>query len=125
MFENLTIFGNYTYRKTDYDSKDVLADAILLELSPKHKANLSIRYRLFKKTLLTSDIRYMGERETEGDLYTLDDFITVDVGIEQKLFKKVSVRAYAVNIFGEEYQEIHGYPMSDHIYGVNLKMIFF
>jgi len=124
-FEKLIMFGNYTYRKTDYDKEEVLADAILLELAPEHKANLSIRYRLFEKTLLTSDIRYTGERKTEGDIYKLDDFIIVDAGIEQQIFKKVTVRAYAGNIFGEEYQEVYGYPMPEHIFGVNVKMIFF
>lgn len=123
--DKLTLFGNYTYRKTEYDEKDILADAILLELAPEHKANLSIRYRLFEKTMLTTDIRYTGERKTESEIYTLDAFTTVDVGIEQKLIENVTLRAYAVNLFGEEYQEVYGYPMPDQIYGVNVKMTFF
>ena len=122
--KNLTLFGNYTYRKTNYDQEDILADAILLELSPEHKANLSIRYRLSETLLTTSDIRYMGERKTEGDFYTLDDFITVDIGVEWKLLKNITLHGYVNNLFGENYQEIYGYPMPDQTYGVNLKMTF-
>lgn len=122
--EKLTLFGNYTYRKTEYDDDDLLADAVLLELAPEHKVNLGIRYRLFEKTLLTSDIRYMGKRESEGKIYTLDAFTTVDVGIEQELFGNTTVHVYANNIFGEEYQEVYGYPLPEHVYGVNLKMTF-
>lgn len=122
--EKLTLFGNYTYRKTEYDNDDLLADAVLLELAPEHKANLGIRYQLFEKTLLTSDIRYMGKRESEGKVYTLDAFTTVDVGIQQKLFSNTRVLVYANNIFGEEYQEVYGYPLPEHGYGVNVKITF-
>lgn len=125
VLKNVTLFGNYTYRETDYDESDILASAVLLEIAPEHTVNLSSRYRLFEKTLLTTDIRYMGERKTEGDIYTLDDVILVDVGVEQQLFKNITLHAYANNIFGEKYQEVYGYPLPEHIYGVNVKMMFF
>lgn len=124
-FKKLTLFGNYTYRETKYDSEDLLEDAILLKLAPKHKANLGLRYRLFPKTLLTSDIRYVGERESEGNIYSLDDFTTVDFGLEQKLFGNMTVHVYANNILREDYQEVYGFPMPKDTYGVNVKMTFF
>jgi outer membrane receptor protein involved in Fe transport len=124
-FEKLNVFGNYTYRETDYDAKDLLADAILLTLAPKHKVNVGIRYRLFPDTLLTSDVRYMGKRESEGDIHTLDDFITVDMGVEQKLFKNTTLRVYATNIFGENYEEVYGFQMPGVVLGVNLKLALF
>jgi outer membrane receptor protein involved in Fe transport len=123
--DKLTLFGNYSFRKTQYDEEKILADAILLELAPEHKANLSIRYRLLPKTLLTSDIRYIGERKTEGEIYNLDAFTTVDLGIEQKLFENVTLHGYVANILGEEYEEVYGYPMPEQVYGINVKMTFF
>ncbi|MBT8341999.1 MAG: TonB-dependent receptor [Desulfatitalea sp.] len=123
--DKLTLFGNYSYRKTEYDEEKILADAILLELAPEHKANLCIRYRLFPKTLWTSDIRYTGERKTEGAIYTLDAFITVDAGVEYELFENVKLRGYIVNLFGEAYEEVYGYPMPAQVFGVNLKMTLF
>lgn len=124
-FDKLTLFGNYTYRKTRYDDEDLLAEAILLTLAPEHKANLGVRYRLFPDTLLTSDIRYMGKRESEGNIYTLDEFITVDAGVEQKIFKNTTVHVYVNNIFREKYQEVYGYPMPREVFGVNVKVTFF
>lgn len=124
-FEKLTVFGNYTYRETDYDRRDLLADAVLLTLAPKHKANLGLRYRLLEGTLLTSDIRYMGKRESEGNLYTLDAFTTVDMAVEHELTGNMTIRVYGSNIFQESYQEVYGYPMPEGTYGVNLKVSFF
>jgi iron complex outermembrane receptor protein len=123
--EKLTLFGNYTYRETSYESSDLLADAVLLTLAPRHKANLGLRYRLFPKTLLTSDIRYMGERESEGNIYTLDDFLTMDISVQQELTEKISLRVYGSNIFSESYQEVYGYEMPGDTYGINIKMTFF
>ncbi|SDU46536.1 TonB dependent receptor [Desulfobacula phenolica] len=122
--KKVTLFGNYTFRQINYDQEDILADAILLELSPEHKANLSIRYKMFENTRLTSDIRYVGERKTEGNVYNLDDFITVDVGIEQTLFKKIALRAYISNLFGEKYQEVYGYPLPEQTFGIRVKVTF-
>lgn len=124
-FKKLNVFGNYTYRESEYDSEDLLADAILLELAPRHKANLSVRYRLMEDTLLTGDIRYLGKRESEGEIYTLDDYTTVDVGVEQKLFANTTVHFYATNILREKYQEVYGYPMPRDAYGVHVTTTFF
>ena len=125
VFERLSLFGNYTFRETDYDKDDILADAVLLQLAPKHKANLSARYKWLDNTLLTADIRYMGERKTEGDVYTLDAFTLVDVGVEQRLGANTTIHAYAGNIFGESYEEVYGFPMPKHTFGINIKMTFF
>ena len=123
-FDRLTVFGNYTYRETEYDEDDVLADAQLLEIAPKHKANLGLRFKLFEKTMVTSDIRYVGKRESEGDVYTLEAFTTTDIGIQQELFENASLRCYVNNVFGENYQEVYGYPMPDQVFGGSLKIVF-
>jgi iron complex outermembrane receptor protein len=124
-FDRLTVFGNYTYRETDYDREDLLADAVLLTLAPKHKAGMGLRYRFLTGTLLTSDIRYMGKRESEGNIYTLDAFTTVDVAVEHELTKSITLRVYGSNIFRETYQEVYGYSMPKDTYGVNLKVTLF
>jgi outer membrane cobalamin receptor len=124
-FEKLTAFGNYSYRKTSYKKRDLLADAVLLTLAPEHKANLGVRYRLFPSTLLTSDIRYMGKRESEGNIYSLDDFVTMDVSIDHEFSKNFTMRVYGSNLFREDYEEVYGYPMPKDTYGVNFKLTFF
>lgn len=122
--DKLTLFGNYTYRETDYDPSKILAEAILLNITPKHKANLGIRYSLFDNTLITSDIRFIGERKTEGNIMNLDSFTTVDLGFQQIYSKNIVLRVYAANILGEDYQEVYGFPMPGLTYGVNLRMEF-
>ena len=122
--DRLTFFGNYTYRKTSYDDKDLLAKAILLDIAPEHKANLGVRYGLWAKTLATTDIRYVGKRESEGDVYTLDDFVTVDVGLEYRIRENFTAHVFVGNVLDEDYQEIYGYPMPGRVYGVSLKATF-
>jgi outer membrane receptor protein involved in Fe transport len=124
IFNNLTLFGNYSYRKTDYDPAKILAEAILLKITPKHKANLGLRYSLFNNTLLTSDIRYVGERKSEGDVMNLDSFITVDVGLQHSYTNNIILRVYATNILDKKYQEVYGFPMPGVGCGVNLKLVF-
>ena len=132
--DKLTFFGNYTYRKTDYDEEDLYhskadgtelgATPILLQIAPEHKANLGLRYHLWAKTLGTTDIRYVGKRESEGNVYTLDDFITVDLGVEYQFRENLTAHFFVGNVLGEEYQEIYGYPMPERVYGVSVKAAF-
>lgn len=127
LFDKLVIFGNYSYREMNYD-KGALPSAFLLDLPPKHKANLGLRYRLLKDTLITSDLRYVGERKSEGG-YTFDEYFIMDLGIEQTFFKKakfgpLKILAFVNNLFGESYQEVYGYPMPYQTFGVQVKFTF-
>jgi len=124
-FEKLTVFGNYSYRRTSYDKREMLEEAVLLTLAPEHKANLGLRYRLFPSTMLTSDIRYVGERESEGNVYTLDAFWTTDMSIDHEFSKNFSMRVYGTNLFREDYEEVYGFPMPRDTYGVNFILTFF
>ena len=124
LFEKLTLFGNYSYRKSHYDPAKLLAEAILLNITPEHKANLGIRYSLFNNTLITSDIRFVGERKTEGNVMNLDSFTTVDLGLQHAYSENIVIRVYATNIFNKDYQEVYGFPMPGLSYGVNLKITF-
>ncbi|MDY6970721.1 MAG: hypothetical protein SV775_00165, partial [Thermodesulfobacteriota bacterium] len=86
----------------------------------------------FENTLITTDLRYVGERKSEGG-YDLDDFFTADLGIEQNLnlgiwqgvISKTKLLIYANNIFEENYEEVYGYPMPDRVFGVSLTVTFF
>jgi len=98
-------------------------DAILLDLPPKHKANIGIRYRMADNMLITSDLRMVGQRKSEAG-YTLSGYTTCDVGIEYSFPKNIKVMLYGNNIFGESYQEIYGYPMPDQTVGVNIILSF-
>jgi len=123
LFDKLGLFGNYTYRDMDRQETD-LPVVFWLNLPPKHKFNIGLRYRLLKNTLLTCDLRYVGERESEGS-FSMDDYFTTDLGLEQTLFKRAKILFYVNNLFGENYQEVYGYPMPDQTYGVQVKLTLF
>lgn len=123
LFNKLGLFGNYTYRGMNRDETD-LPVVFWLNLPPKHKFNIGLRYRLLKDTLLTCDLRYVGERKAQGG-FSMNDFLTTDLGIEQTLFKKAKILFYANNLFGENYEEVYGYPMPDQTHGVQVKLTFF
>ncbi len=123
LFDKLNLFGNYSFREMDKDKTD-LPVVFWLNLPPKHKANLSLRYTLFKDTLLTFDCRYVGRRESEGS-YTMDEYFVSDVGIEHTFLDDIKILFYANNILGENYEELYGYPMPDQVLGMQVKMSFF
>ena len=107
LFEKMTLFGNYSYRKTDYDPSKIIKEAILLELAPEHKANLGIRYNLFDSTMITSDIRFVGDRKSEGNIMDLGSFTTVDMGLQHIYSKNIALSVYASNILNKKYQEFY------------------
>lgn len=123
-FDKLVVFGNYTFREANYSKEEDLPSAFLLDLPPKHKANLNFRYPILKDTMLTADLRYMGKRKSEGG-YTINDYFVTDVGMKYTLMKYATIRVYANNVFGEKYEEVYGYPMPDQVFGVRLELTFF
>ena len=122
LFNKLGLFGNYTYRGMNREETE-LPVVFWLDLPPKHKFNIGLRYRLLKDSLLTCDLRYVGKRKC-GD-FTNDDFFITDVGIEQTIFKKLKVLLYVNNLFGENYEEVYGFPMPGQTYGVQVKLALF
>lgn len=123
-FDKLVAFGNYTFREANYSEEVGLPPAYLLDLPPKHKANLNFRYPILKDTMLTTDLRYMGKRKSEGG-YTINDYFVTDVGIKYTPWKNTTIRVYANNVFGEKYEEVYGYPMPDQVFGARLELTFF
>lgn len=120
--DRLSLFGNYSYRESDYDLGGLPA-AFLLQLAPKHKANIGARYRLFEDILLSSDLRYVGRRQAEGGS-TMSEYFLTDVGIEYTVFEQVKIRMFANNIFGENYEEVYGFPQPDQTFGISVQVTF-
>ncbi len=122
IFGKLDIFGNYSYRKSEYDKSSFPASQHL-DLPPKHKANMGLRYPLFVNTLITSDLRYVGERKSEGGK-DLKEYFVMDAGLEQKLPKGLVVSVFVNNLFGQNYQEVYGFPMPKQTFGIRAKLSF-
>lgn len=117
--EKLTLFGNYSYLKNEFSKDEDLPDAILLELPPRNKGKLSIRYSLPADMRLASDIKFIGERKSEGG-YALDRYATVNFSLEKKIAGKFAVRAFINNLFDAEYEQVYGYPSPHRTYGIRL-----
>ncbi|MDY6853272.1 MAG: TonB-dependent receptor [Thermodesulfobacteriota bacterium] len=122
LFDKLGLFGNYTYLENEVDETD-LPITFWVDIPPRHKGNLGLRYWLKGNILLTCDVRYVGKRKSE-DGYTLDDFMITDIGIQYTcLENKAKLLGYVNNVFGENYLEVYGYPMPRQIFGFQLKYI--
>lgn len=122
-FKKLNIFGNYTYIDNHVDDTG-LPITFWVDMPPKHKVNLGLRYNFRSDLMFTGDIRYVGKRKSEGG-FDLDSFIVTDIGLQYSfLSNKAKFQIYINNLFGEEYQEVYGYPMPEQTFGASLKYSF-
>ncbi len=122
-FDTINIFGNYTYLENKVDETD-LPDSFWVDVPPKHKANLGVRYDLMKDLMATCDMRYVGVRKSEGG-YDMDSYFITDVGMQYTfLSDKAKLLVYVNNLFGENYQEVYGYPMPKQTIGAQIKYTF-
>ena len=112
----------YVYQEYDADKTGFEADwsYYLPALLPKHKVKLLARYNVWPEGWLELSSRYVGGRDSQRGP-ELDDYITVDVGIEQK-FKffgsEWTASAFINNVTGTDYQEQAGFEMPKYIWGV-------
>jgi iron complex outermembrane receptor protein len=129
LYENLHIFGNYTYQTTKkdgdiLDTNEVSSDK-LVEL-PEHKANLGLSYRAKNGAILDLTARYRGDRQDLGTWIRnwgkkdatpvdVDDFVTVDLNFSYPIFNgeraSGTIRLGVENLFDEDYEEVYGFPM--------------
>ncbi len=122
-FKNYNIFGNYTYIDNRVDESG-LPVTFWVDVPPKHKGNLGVRYHLKADLMLTGDMRYVGERKSEGG-FDMDSYIITDVGLQYTfLSDKAKLLIYVNNLFGENYQEVYGYPMPKQTIGTQIKYTF-
>ncbi len=117
---------SYTYQEQDAESTGFEEEwtYYLPALLPRHKVKLLAGYRLWKDGWLRLSSRYVGERKAQkGE--TLDEYVTIDLGFEQK-FKlgktEYSAAVYLNNAAGTGYEEQAGYEMPKHVWGFQLSM---
>lgn len=122
-FDKYNIFGNYTFIDNHVDESG-LPVTFWVDVPPKHKGNLGVRYHLKADLMLTGDMRYVGERKSEGGS-DMDSYIITDVGLQYTfLSDKAKLLIYVNNLFGENYQEVYGYPMPKQTIGTQIKYTF-
>lgn len=122
-FEKFNVFGNYTYINNSVD-KTGLPVTFWVDVPPKHKANMGVRYHLKQDLMLTGDMRFVGDRKSEGG-YDMDSYIVADIGLQYTfLSDKAKLLIYVNNLFGESYQEVYGYPMPKQTIGTQVKYTF-
>jgi len=119
--EKLTVFGNYSYLKNTYSKDASLPYAVLLELPPRNKGKLSIRYALPAKIRLLSDIKFIGRRGTEGG-YVLDRYALADISLEKSIAGKMMLSVFMNNATGMDYQQVYGYPAPGKTFGIRLQV---
>jgi outer membrane receptor protein involved in Fe transport len=119
--EKLTLFGNYSYLKNEYDRNPSLPYAMILELPPRNKGKLSVRYDLPLKTRFASDIKFVGERMSEGG-FTLDRYALADISFERDLANRLTAGFFVNNLFSADYQQVYGYPAAGTSFGFRIQM---
>jgi outer membrane receptor protein involved in Fe transport len=118
--EKLVIFGNYTNLGRNYDKDAKLPAAILLELPPKNKVNVNLRYSLPWKTRLAFDLKAIGERKSEGG-FGLGRYSTSDISLEKTFENKITAGFFVNNMFGMDYQPVYGFQAPGRTFGIRLQ----
>ena len=124
--KQLSIFGNYTYKANDVEEDDPQKlQGFWINLPPRHSVKLSFRYPLSDSVLLSWDQRYSDHRRSENG-YSLGTYTTSDMGLQYSFYhNKAKLITYVGNLFGENYEEVYGYPMARQTFGATLKYTFF
>ena len=124
--KDLTIYGNYTYIASRVKEDDPRKLTLFwVDLPPKHKAGISLRYAVSDSVMLTWDQRYVGKRLSEGGL-TLDPYTRSDLGAQYSFLQnKAKLIVYVNNLLGTNYEEVYGYPMPRQVIGVTVKYTLF
>lgn len=121
-FQKLVLFGNYSFLQNEYSKDAVLPNAILLELPPRNKGKLSMRYSLPLKTRLAFDLKVIGERKGEKKDISLDRYAVTDISFEKSLPCGMSAGFFINNLFGMDYQQVYGFPSPGRTFGLRLQV---
>jgi outer membrane receptor protein involved in Fe transport len=120
--DKLVIFGNYSHLKNSYRGAiGRLPDVVLLDIPPRDKSNMSLRYDFLFRTRFTADFKAIGRRGSEGGTQ-LGAFTTTDVGLEKSLADKMTLSFFVNNLFDKFYQQVYGYPAPGRTFGVRLRV---
>ena len=119
----------YVYQDFDAEEEGIFQKEwsyYLPALLPKHKVKFLARYNVWQDGWLQLSSRYVGDRDAQKGS-KLDDYITVDVGLEQK-FKfqgmEYMAGAFVNNVTGTDYHEQAGYEMPGYIWGLRVGLKF-
>jgi outer membrane receptor protein involved in Fe transport len=119
--EKLAFFGNYSYLKNEYSRNAKLPYAMILELPPRNKGKLSVRYALPLQIRFSSDIKFIGERKSEGG-FVLDRYAVADISFERNFTAHYTAGFFISNLFNKEYQQVYGYPSPGTTFGIRFQM---
>jgi outer membrane cobalamin receptor len=120
-FEKLVLFGNYSFLKNKYTRDSKLPYAMILELPPRNKGKLSVRYELPLKTRLAADVKFIGERKSEGG-FNLNRYATADLSFERNFAERMTAGFFINNMTGTDYQQVYGYPAPGVTYGIRIQI---
>jgi len=120
--------ASYVYQEYDADKTGFEGNwtYYLPALLPKHKVKLLARYNVWPDGWMQLSSRYVGKRKAQQGL-ELDDYITVDLGFEQKFRfhgMEYTAAAFVNNVTGTDYQEQAGFEMPSHLWGFQLGVKF-
>jgi outer membrane receptor protein involved in Fe transport len=119
--EKLVVFGNYSLLGRKYTADPSLPYAELLNLAPKNKGNLSVRYSLPLKTRVAFDLKAFGERKSEGEHNVMGGYTVGDISLEKALPGGLTAGFFISNLFGMDYQQVFGYPAPGRMFGIRLQ----
>ncbi len=136
----LSAKANITYQKSkkDGDAFDTANLTDELDYLPEWKGNVGLEFSLPYKALLTTNVKYVGERHTiyayssgwgwppdvKFRLVKLDSYVTADTELKIPVMKYAEIGLYAENIFNKKYEERFGYPLPGRIIGASAKIMF-
>jgi outer membrane receptor protein involved in Fe transport len=130
-------FANYTYQEWNMEN-DIDVEPFLLNVLPKHKLNIGLRYQATEDLIFLGDLGYRSSRERKfsqaslasGVVYDvdpgpLDSYTVFDLGVEYSFYKKKGkLTIYCENVFGTNYEETYGFYMPRQNWGLSLSYTF-
>lgn len=139
--ENWALTANYTFNKATIDEnpQDPSLEGNYLTFSPKHKANIGVRYSIINNFTLSASCRYLSKQYTNdanleynaaGEELMMDDSFVVDLkGIKHfpvswGYLKMVDVSVSVDNLFDEEYRAFYMYEDPGTTFFGEVKMVF-
>ena len=107
--DKLSLAGNFTYTDVDEDLSQIRI--------PEIKVNANVGYQFSENTNAAINFQYNDERDDSffnlatfaSEPITLDSYVLVDLSINHRVSKHVSLFAAVENITNEDYQEIFGF----------------
>ncbi len=113
-FSNAGLSLGYSWMAAEDKSQGALFED--LDYRPKHKFTLQGNYAFdFGLTAYASVMKVMDQvhHDDSGKPYDIEDYLLVDVTLEQRVFKNnCFVYIGADNLFDEDYEESDGYPQA-------------